>query len=171
MIAETTAGREKLIERLKHISLFHAIRHDAHSLEYLLSVSTVRSFKAGEDIIREGDLGHGMYILNDGTVTVQKRTRAGDTYTVVQLRAEDNVFFGELALIDDERRSATVSARTNAECLEITKDSFLALGDDHPGLCLPITREIARGLAGRLRKTTEDMMTIFDALVNELKGE
>jgi hypothetical protein len=51
----------------------------------------------------------------------------------------------------------------------IKKDAFLRLGDMDPALGLPITRAIAKRLAGQLRKTTSDMLTIFDALVNELK--
>jgi len=165
------ADQEELIDRLKHISLFSAIRNDPHYMEHLLAICSRRLFRANEEIIREGDLGSTMYILTKGEVTIRKRTRAGDSYTVLNLRAEANVFFGELALIDDDRRSATVIAATDAECLEMTKASFLALGDEHPQVGLPVTREIARILSGRLRKTTEDMMTIFDALVNELKGD
>lgn len=160
-----------LLERLKRISLFSDIRKNGEYMEALLQICTMRSFKAGEQIIGEGELGSGMYVLNRGSVTIRKRTRSGDTYTVVNLRSEDNVFFGELALIDDERRSATVVAREDSECLEITKNAFIKLGNQFPGLGLPITREISRILAARLRKTNEDMMTIFDALLNELKGE
>ncbi len=163
--------KTELLERLKRISLFSDIRDNEEHMGGLLQICTTRSFRAGEQIIAEGDLGSGMYILNKGAVTIRKRTRAGDTYTVVNLRAEDNVFFGELALIDDERRSATVIARQDSECLEITKSAFIKLGNESPGLGLPITREISRILAGRLRKTNEDMMTIFDALLNELKGD
>lgn len=162
---------DTLVERLKRITLFSDIRENQEYMGKLLEVSTMRSFKAGDRIIEEGDLGSGMYILNKGAVTIRKRTRSGDTYTVVNLKAEENVFFGELALIDDDRRSATVVARMDSECLEITKDAFMKLGNEHPALGLPITREIARILAARLRKTNEDMMTIFDALLNELKGQ
>jgi CRP-like cAMP-binding protein len=160
-----------LLGRLKRISLFSDICDNGEYMACLLEICRMKSFKSGEQIIAEGDLGSGMYILNKGAVTIRKRTRSGDTYTVVNLRAEDNVFFGELALIDDERRSATVVAREDSECLEITKSSFIKLGNEYPGLGLPITREISRILASRLRKTNEDLMTIFDALLNELTGE
>ncbi len=166
-----TQAPGSLLERLKGISLFTDIRENAEYMERLLEICTMKNFKSGEQIIGEGDLGSGMYILNKGAVTIRKRTRSGDTYTVVNLRAEDNVFFGELSLIDDERRSATVVARQDSECLEITKSAFIKLGNEYPALGLPITREISRILASRLRKTNEDMMTIFDALLNELKGE
>ena len=110
-----------------------------------------------------------MYIVYSGSVEIRKQTRAGDTYTVVKLRAEHNVFFGELALVDDDRRSATVVALEDSEFIVIRKEDFLILGRSNPEVALPVTRAIAKILAGRLRKTTVDMLTIFDALVNEIQ--
>ena len=159
-----------VLEKLRSIPLFEAIEGNTRYMELLIAICRLRTFKKGDQIIREGDVGSQMYVLNRGEVLVRKRTRAGDTYTVVDLTAEQNVFFGELALIDDERRSATVVAKEECECIEITKENFLQLGNDYPEIGLPITRVLAKILASRLRKTTEDMMTIFDALVNELKG-
>ena len=52
----------------------------------------------------------------------------------------------------------------------INKKSFLQLGNQYPQIGLPITRAISRRVASSLRKTTEDMLTLFDALVNEVKG-
>jgi CRP-like cAMP-binding protein len=104
-----------------------------------------------------------------GRVAIRRQTRAGDDYTVVNLRAEDNVFFGEMALIDDDTRSATIVAAEDSEFLIVTKEDFVRLGESHPQIVLPITREIGKILASRLRKTTGDMLTIFDALVNELQ--
>ena len=120
-------------------------------------------------MIREGDVGAEMYIVYRGAVEIQKRTRAGDNYTVVRLSSEDNVFFGELALVDDDKRSATVIATEDSEFIVISKTDFVKLGDERPDIGLPITREIAKILASRLRKTTGDMLTIFDALVSELQ--
>jgi CRP-like cAMP-binding protein len=74
-----------------------------------------------------------------------------------------------MALIDDDTRSATIVATEDSEFLVITKEDFLTLGVGYPQIALPITREIAKILASRLRKTTGDMLTIFDALVNELQ--
>jgi CRP-like cAMP-binding protein len=75
-----------------------------------------------------------------------------------------------MALIDDDRRSATVIATEDSEFLVISKNDFLSLGNKYPAIGLPITRAIAKILASRLRKTTGDMLTIFDALVQELQA-
>lgn len=168
-MAQALSSNEALLEKLRQIPLFAGIKGNPGYMERLVAICTVRAFKHGEEIIREGDLGSQMYVLGLGRVGIQKRTRAGDTYTVVTLKAEQNVFFGELALIDDERRSATVTAIEDSECLVVAKEDFTVLGDEFPEIGLPITREISKILSARLRSTTEDMMTIFDALVNELK--
>lgn len=161
-------SQKEIVEKLKQIPLFEEIKGNPDYITSLMKICRIREYKEGEVIIREGDLGSEMYIVYEGGVEIKKRTRAGDDYTVVKLKAEYNVFFGELALIDDDKRSATVIAREDSKFLVITKDNFLKLGNNQPEIGLPITRAIAKILAGRLRKTTSDMLTIFDALVNEL---
>lgn len=158
------------LEKLKKIPLFDALKEDDEALKTVLAICSFKKFKAGETIIEEGDMGSEMYIVLAGEVEIMKKTRAGDDYTVVVLKAEYNVFFGELALIDDDKRSATIKALKDSEFLIIHKKDFLKLGDQHPAIGLPVTRIIANILAGRLRKTTEDMMTLFDALVNEIQA-
>lgn len=160
----------KTLEVLKSISIFEKIKEDPQAMELLTQILTTRSYKAGQMIIKEGDLGDEMFIVARGGVEILKRTRAGDNYTVVRLKAEHKVFFGEMALIYDDRRSATVTATEDSEFLVVKKADFTRLGDEHPAIGLPVTRAISRILAERLRKTTEDMMTIFDALVNEIGG-
>ena len=161
-------SQKEIVEKLKQIPLFEEIKDNPEHITSLMEICRIREYKEDEVIIKEGDIGSEMYIVYEGGVEIKKRTRAGDDYTVVKLKAEYNVFFGELALIDDDKRSATVIAGEDSRFLVITKDNFLKLGNDQPEIGLPITRAIAKILAGRLRKTTSDMLTIFDALVNEL---
>ncbi len=157
------------LERLRQISLFDEIRNDKKAMARLESITRLIQVSAGTTVIREGEVGSEMYIVFRGQVEIKKRTRAGDDYTVVRLDATQNVFFGELALVDDDKRSATVLATEDSEFLVITKKDFARLGETDPQIALPITRAIARILAGRLRKTTGDMLTIFDALVSEIQ--
>ena len=159
----------EILAKLKQIPFFDKIKENREYMSLLRGIIGVKKVSKGATIIREGELGSEMYILYSGSVEIRKRTRAGDDYTVIIERAENNISFGEMALIDDERRSATVIATDDSTLLVITKKDFLALGDSHPMICLPITRAISSILASRLRKTTQDMLTIFDALVNEIK--
>jgi len=114
----------------------------------LQGITRITRASAGKVLIKEGEVGSELYSVYSGSVEIKKRIRAGDDYTVVKLDASQNVFFGELALIDDDKRSATVIATLDSEFIVISKEGFLA---------------------GRLRKTTGDMLTLFDALVNELE--
>ena len=157
------------IERLRQISLFDEIRDHDESMSRLEAITRLIQVSRGTTVIREGEVGSEMYIVFRGQVEIKKQTRAGDDYTVVRLDATQNVFFGELALVDDDNRSATVLATEDSEFLVITKRDFARLGETHPHIALPITRAIARILASRLRKTTGDMLTIFDALVSEIR--
>jgi len=160
---------EEIRDKLRQIHLFESIKNNEEALERFQSITRLNRVSAGTVMIREGDVGSEMYIVYRGAVEIQKRTRAGDSYTVTRLSSEDNVFFGELALVDDDRRSATVVTTEDSEFIVISKADFVKLGNDRPDIGLPITREIAKILAGRLRKTTGDMLTIFDALVSELE--
>jgi CRP-like cAMP-binding protein len=159
----------EVLDKLRQIPLFEDIRDNEEYIAQFLAICRQRSVTAGEVVIREGERGSEMFIMMKGRVEIRRRTRAGDDYTVVKLRAEDNVFFGEMALIDDDTRSATIVATENSEFLVVDKEDFVELGAHHPQIVLPITQEIAKILASRLRKTTGDMLTIFDALVSELQ--
>jgi len=160
--------QNQILERLKAIPLFDEIKGKEEYMKALLNICKMQHFKSGEIIIKEGDVGSEMFIVHKGGVEILKRTRAGDDYTVIKLKADQNVFFGELALIDDDKRSATVTASQDSDFIVISKSDFIKLGNTLPIVGLVITRAISIILAGRLRKTTTDMLTIFDALVNEI---
>jgi CRP/FNR family transcriptional regulator, cyclic AMP receptor protein len=161
--------RLELLEKLKKIPFLKGIKDNDDYMTRLLGIIKIRKYQEGRYVIREGEIGSELFIVYKGGVEIRKRTRAGDDYTVIILRAEDNAFFGEMALIDDDKRSATVITLENSIFLVIAKEDFITLGNQFPAIGLPITRAISRILAGRLRKTTQDMLTIFDALVNEIK--
>jgi CRP-like cAMP-binding protein len=156
------------IEKLRRIELFKGIKDDEERLAKLAGIVSVRQCNAGEAIILEGEAGSEFYILNKGAVDVQKRTLDNDFYTIVSLTDEEDVFFGELALMDEERRSASVTANTHCEFLVIKREDFNQLGEEDPWLGLSVTRAIGRALSRRLRKTDEDVIVLFEALVGEV---
>ena len=157
-----------VIEKLRKIELFESINGDDKRLAKLAAIVSIRRCKAGDQVITEGEEGRDLYILNKGTVSVLKRTLDNDVYTIVALTDEEHVFFGELALMDEELRSASVIADTDCEFIVINRDDFNRLGEDDPWLGLLVTRAIGRALSRRLRKTSEDLITLFEALVGEV---
>ena len=83
-------------------------------LEKLSGLMREEIFPAGSRIIEEGDVGDTMYFLLEGTVEILKTTLYGEEYVCATLIDEYSCVFGEIALIDHDRRSATVRAKRTA---------------------------------------------------------
>jgi CRP-like cAMP-binding protein len=157
----------KIINRLERISLYKNLKKNPSALEKIAALIKTKTFKPNTYIIREGEKGDAMFILNQGAVRVEKNTLSKDKFTVVNLKDDMNVFFGEMALMDDDVRSASVFALTAAECYVIRKDDFERLCETNPQIGYYVIREIARSLAGRLRKTTTDSAALITALIHD----
>jgi CRP/FNR family transcriptional regulator, cyclic AMP receptor protein len=101
---------------------------------------STRHFKEGETIFNEGDPAEEVYVIWSGRVGIQLGDRILDTL-------EANEIFGEMALIDEEPRSATAIALTDVELVPISELQFLLLVTRKPAFAL----EVMRVLAHRLR--------------------
>ncbi|WP_246859354.1 cyclic nucleotide-binding domain-containing protein [Spirosoma sp. KCTC 42546] len=99
---------------------------------------------AGEPIFHKGDLGSGMYVIYSGEVVILD----GDTELARFGRGD---FFGELALLDTEARSATAEAITDIRLLRIDQDDFFDLMEERG----EVLRSIVRSLSGRIRRQNE----------------
>ena len=161
-----TTTRRGLLEACP---LFQDLASEAAALDDLAASCEERRVAAGAVIIAEGTEGDTMYIICSGRVRVEKRTLYDDAYTVTALGGSDHGFFGELALLDRERRSASVVAENDCEFMVVSRERFQAWGDRHAAAGLLATRRIAEHLAGRLRLAIADIVTLFSALVEELE--
>ena len=94
-----------------------------------------RTYGPDEDIVRQGSTGTALYIVLSGRARV---VRGGEQ--LAELTAGD--FFGELALIEEHPRSASVIAATETECLLFPAWEFTALLEEHPEIAVPIMREL-----------------------------
>jgi CRP-like cAMP-binding protein len=157
------------VERLKRITLFKQIAGDNTAMEEIAGLFRTVTLPKGHRAISEGEDGDEIYVIKSGTVSVQKRTAQGEPYTVVELSADMNIFFGEIALLDPDKRSATVVCVTDCQFYVLAREKFLAYGDRNPATALAVTRELSRILCNRLRKANSDIITLFDALVEEVE--
>src|SRR6516162_9766567 len=98
-----------------------------------------RVVKAGGTIFREGDDAHELFVIKSGDVRIQLGNRA-----LTELHAND--IFGEMALIDDEPRSATAVAITDVELVPVTEKQFLFLVSQTPYFALKVMRVLAQRL-------------------------
>jgi CRP/FNR family cyclic AMP-dependent transcriptional regulator len=149
--------------------LFQDLTKDGEALDDLAQSCEEQRAAGGSVIIAEGTEGDAMYVICSGRVRVEKRTLYDDAYTVTALAGSDHGFFGELALLDRERRSASVVAENDCEFVVVSRERFQAWGDRHPLAGLMATRRIAQYLAGRLRRANADIGTLFSALVEEME--
>jgi len=101
-------------------------------------------FRAGDIIFREGDNARDLFVIKSGQVRIQIGNR-----TVTELPPD--TIFGEMALIDDEPRSATAIAATDVELVPVSEKQFLFLVGQTPYFALKVMRVLAQ----RLRKTNE----------------
>lgn len=101
----------------------------------LAEIGKRRSYAPDEEIVREGTTGTALYILLSGRARVER-----DGQQIGELGAGD--FFGELALIEEHPRSATVTAAQPSDCLLFPAWEFTALLEEHPEVAVPIMREL-----------------------------
>ena len=159
---------EELLERLRSIPLFKNIATKPQIMNPVIQVLEQRVVTQGEEIIVEGTSGDEMYILLKGEIEISKFTMERERYTVARFKDSMNIFFGELALVDADKRSASVTALTDCELLVMTRAKFHELGAAHHELGWLLSLEIAGLLSKRLRKANDDAVVLFEALLNEL---
>ncbi len=162
---------DDILKRIININLFNDFKNDLGRLKKVCSFTKKENYSEGKTIIKEGDIGDKLYILNKGTVRILKKTLTKEKYTVSLLNSDENIFFGEIALIDSETRSATVIAESTCEVYSIHRDNFLKLCNDDPVMGYKIILKIAKRISNSLRKMNNDVITLFEALVMEVKGE
>ena len=145
---------------------------DDQEVEEVLEISQERRFVMGETITQEGERGDSMFILIDGNVEVSKtltmKLEQGDfterEKILTRAKAEDNLVFGEIAMINRENRSASVVTTTECILLEIKREDFLDLLDKRSGMGVKVLRRLAELLATRLRQSSQDVIRLTTAL-------
>ncbi len=133
-------------ELLRGIPLFAEL--DDGELDAIASLVKVRAYPRNMLVVQEGDSGHSMFIIIGGSVKVS--SYAPDGREVVLSILEQGDFFGEMALLDEAPRSATVTTMEDSELGQIRRPDFERLMLDMPR----ITRKLLAEMVGRLRRTS-----------------
>jgi len=142
----------------------------------VLARTQTRTFAAGDVIIQEGETGDSMFIMVSGEVEITKQlTLVLDEDTpkervMIRMKAEDGVYFGEMTLLEDEARSATVTASTDCVLLELHQKDFLDLIRHLPPMGVKLLLCLAQVLSAHLRKTNMDVVKLTTALAISLGG-
>lgn len=150
-IHQSGSAMGELIERFKSIPFLQAFG-DRH-LKEILGVSRVLVYESEELIIPEGAFGDRLYVLLNGKVRVTKNR---SPITVLDQVGE---VFGELSVLGNETRTASVHALETTWCLELSPGFLQKLPSPEGDTCQALLyRAIGRIVADRLRKTTDELV-------------
>jgi CRP/FNR family cyclic AMP-dependent transcriptional regulator len=108
-------------------------------LQAIIKVSDERKFEAGDIILGKGEGGVGFYLIMDGSVDVKSDSK-------ILAKLGPGHFFGEMAVLDNQPRSAEVIAAEPSRCLIISEWSFKALISQNPRIALKMLQELVRRL-------------------------
>lgn len=140
---------DEIVNFLRKVPLFHDLS-DNH-LRKLAKHLREREYAADEVILEQGKMGVGLFIMVNGEARVVREQVDGATFELDRLHRTD--FFGELSLLDDAPRSATITAVTPTKCLALEKLLFLDEISSDPEMAIAMLKT----LAGRYRRLIQNM--------------
>lgn len=136
------------VEVLRSVPLFAKI--EPSKLKLLAFTSERLTFPAGGELFHQGDPGEAAYIILSGQADVLIDTPSGE---VAVAKVGKNDLVGEIAILIDVPRTATIRAETEITTLAINKDLFFRMISEFPGMAVEIMRELAH----RLEATTAQL--------------
>ncbi|MGV3548953.1 cyclic nucleotide-binding domain-containing protein [Rhizobium sp.] len=136
------------VNTLRQVPLFAGVA--PAKLKLLAFASDRVSYRPGEILFRQGDPGDAAYVILEGHADILAEVNGG---MIKVAEVASNSIVGEIAILCDVSRTATVKASAFTEALRIRKDDFLKLLADYPDAMF----EILRSLAQRLTRTTAEL--------------
>ena len=146
------------LDLLRNVPLFRNI--DSAKLKLLAFTSERLTYDAGENLFLQGDTGDAAYIIVKGKADVIIDTARGPL-TVATVKQND--FVGEIAILCDVPRTATVKEREELVTLRISKDVFFQLITEFPQMSVELLRVLASRLERTNRKLQETVGKLDDA--------
>jgi len=137
-----------LLEILNGVDIFRGLSEAART--HLAEQMRSRVFAPGENVVTQAEQGDSLFIIVEGVVGVWVDVTDGKTIEVDRMGA--GTFFGEMALLTGEPRTATIKAVTETVVFEITKDDVAPLIETEPGMSEILSRELTRRTLNRETK-------------------
>ena len=136
-----------VVELLARVPVFSTLERE--HLERIAELAVPRAFEPGQVVFLEGDASDTCYVVRSGRARAVREHSGGRTITLATFGPGD--IFGELALFEDERRSATVEASEPTSVVAVLGPDMRRLMVEHPG----ISARLVIALGRRLRETNE----------------
>src|SRR6266516_7014550 len=151
------ASTDDTTELLARVPVFETLARE--QLEQVAHVAVPRQFEAGEVVFREGDESDTCYVVRSGHARAVRAHQDGRTITLASFGPGD--IFGELAMFDDERRSATVEATDRVEAVAVLGADMRRLLHEHPQLAVKLVIALGRRLrAANERLASQSFQTV-----------
>jgi len=128
----------------------------AAELQALEQTAQIKSYKAGRNIFQEGDPGDGLYIIVQGKVQIT--CLVGQDQRRVLSRLASGDFFGEMAVLDNQPRSATATAETDTQVYFILRDDLLRILARSPGLAVGLVKEFSLRMRDFNHQYTQEVL-------------
>ena len=144
------------VDLLRKVPLFAHL--DPAKLKLLAFTSTRMVFRPEQELFHQGDEGDAAYLILSGEADVVAETPSGE---VPVATVGQNAIIGEIAILCDVPRTATVRATSRLETLKIEKEHFLRLIREFPDMGVEIMRELGK----RLSRTTAELSQARSALI------
>ncbi len=141
---------------LQSIPLFESL--GKRDLSLILNIIHSRSYLTGEYIFYQGDPGIGLYVIREGKVRIIRADEEGNEIELAIFSKGD--FFGELAMVDGEKRSASAVAKTDVRAAVIFKPDLDEFIEKYPKKGINILFGISKIIATRLRLLNEDFFSL-----------
>lgn len=141
--------QDPLLDAVRQVPIFQdlAPRH----LRQLRAILHRRAYSDGEAVVREGEVGSGMFVIASGRVRITQSQEDGGEHELAELGPGD--FFGEQALLDATPRTASATAVGRCELVGFFRPDLLNLIENNPRRGLQIVLRLAQIVAVRLRHT------------------
>lgn len=143
----TATKSAEIVELLGRVPVFSTLEHD--DLERIAQLAVPRTFEPGQIVFREGDASDTCYIVRSGRARAVREHPDGRTITLATFGSGD--IFGELAMFEDELRSATVEAVQLTNVVAVLGPDMRRLMVEHPEISMRLVVALGR----RLRETNE----------------
>lgn len=134
------ATRDEIVGFLGKVQLFQGLTK--RQMETLAKTFVERKYSAGQSIVTQGKGGEGFFVITSGKAEIVRERSDGEKVVVNQVGPGD--FFGELALLDDGVRTATVTAQEDTVCLVLTSWDFISVLREDADMGVAILKELAR---------------------------
>ena len=154
---------------MKNNPLFKSLSDE--EFEKTIQVFDERKISKNSIIMEEGESGDSAFLLIEGKVSVVKETIYGEDYVVTIIEAGGDEFFGEINLIDKGKRTSTIKAIEDCVILEVTSDVLKDFMDNNPTIGYKLMWHMSKSLATHLRKADNDVITLFNALVEVVEND